>query len=240
MEASRRLAVIGDVHGELGLLRVVTEALAGERLDGILFVGDFASAEYEQHAAFQGHDADRLLQVVDATLAEVRGLGVPVGWVAGNHDIPEIDGPECCDRRLLEIGGVRIFGIGGAGPARFGFPYEWDEDEIERIEVPDCDVLLCHAPPFGTTLDLTHPGRSSAGSRAIRAIAEPFAGVLVCGHIHEAFGVEQVGECLCLNAGALGRPYGAPQVGFVELGSDGSRRVEHRGLASGVRADLVV
>ena len=32
--------------------------------------------------------------------------------------------------------------------------------------------------------------------------------------------MERIGDCLCLNAGGLGRPWGAPQVGFLRRTDD--------------------
>ena len=82
------------------------------------------------------------------------------------------------------------------------------------------------------------PSGRSAGSLAIRRIAERFEGVLVCGHIHEASGVEAIGHCLCLNAGALGPPFAGAQVGIVRIGPGSARAVEHRNLHSGERRTL--
>ena len=47
-------------------------------------------------------------------------------------------------------------------------------------------------------------------------IADGGPKVMVCGHIHESAGVVQIGECLCMNVGALGAPFPRVQVGFVE------------------------
>ena len=40
-------------------------------------------------------------------------------------------------------------------------------------------------------------------------------GVAVFGHIHEAYGVGQIANCLCLNAGGLGPPMAHPRAGWV-------------------------
>jgi Icc-related predicted phosphoesterase len=120
----------------------------------------------------------------------------------------------------VELGGLRLTGIGGAGPARFGFCYEWSEEDIDNRIVFAADLLLCHCPPNGL-LDRTKSGEQ-VGSLALRRIARAHQGVYVCGHIHEAGGVGRLGDCLLLNAGGLGAPFGAAQVGFVH-GRDGVR-----------------
>ena len=132
-----------------------------------------------------------------------------------------------------QIADLTVAGIGGAGPARFGFPYEWGEDEIRARSVPDCDVLLTHCPPALSALGRTASG-SDAGSLAIRERAIRHHGVLVCGHIHEAAGVERIGDCLCLNVGGLGRPHGKTGVGLVE----GIDRVQYIDLENGISSVL--
>lgn len=210
------LAVIGDLHGELYHLKKVLDHLARERPAGILLVGDFGSPQYEVARWEKRGDPRRILEhEVERILALVAELEIPVAWVPGNHDEPGLDFPGKCDRRLVEVGGLRVYGLGGAGPGRFGFPYEWDEAEVRALDIPVCDVILSHAPPARTRLDKLFHADQHVGSEAVREIAEGHGGALVCGHIHEAGGVEQIGECLCLNVGSLGDPYGMIQVGLV-------------------------
>lgn len=210
------LAVIGDVHAHFRRLDVVLERLARERLDGVLLVGDLGSHDLA-HAARRTPQRDaRYLASLDRLFEKVGMLGVPCAWVPGNHDLPTLPRAGNVDGSVIEIAGVRVAGIGGAGPQSFGFSYEWTEDEIRARVVPPCDVLISHTPPFATKLDRLLDGEP-VGSRAIREIASKHDGVLVCGHIHEASGFEQLGACLCFNVGALGEPFGAAQVGFVRI-----------------------
>lgn len=229
------LAVIGDIHGELYHLKKVIDHLAATPIAGVLLVGDFGSSQYELSRWKKDSSRQILLKEVERILELVEKLGVPVAWVPGNHDVRELDLPGNCDRRLSEVAGVRVYGIGGAGPGRFGFPYEWDEDEIRALEVPECDVILSHAPPARTPLDrLFHAGRH-VGSEAVREIAEGHGGAMVSGHIHEAHGTLSLDRCLCMNVGSLGDPYGLIQVGYVRY--DRRRRlcteVVHENLLTG-------
>ena len=226
------LAVIGDPHGAWDSLARVVAHLRGQRIDGVLIVGDFFS-RLVMGRSLNEDDQRQLDRDLDRTLRAVGVLGVPCAWVPGNHDPPTVQGPGNVDGRSGAIAGLRIAGIGGAGPNHFGFPYEWDEVDIRARSLPPCDIILSHTPPVDTPLDETAWGGHHAGSVAIRELARAHDGVLVCGHIHEAADSVQIDRCLCLNAGALGEPFGKAQVGYVRCSGDSSWRVEHQDLETG-------
>ena len=83
------------------------------------------------------------------------------------------------------------------------------------------DILISHTPPARTNLDRTARGEH-VGSEAVRRwIATARPALLVCGHIHESWGVERVEGVLCLNAGALGEPYGEEIFWLVRWSTEG-------------------
>ncbi len=209
------LAVIGDIHGELEMLDRVLDVVKAREVDGILLVGDLGVNSLWGESRSNLAAMARYHASVDAIFARVSALGKPYLWVAGNHDLPELGGMGNTDRRVSEIAGFRVFGIGGGGPQHFGFPYEWDEQDIEALAIPEVDILLCHAPPIRTELDRLYHTGEHVGSEAIRTHASKHRGFLVCGHIHEARGADLVEDCLCLNTGALGAPYAMCLVGFL-------------------------
>lgn len=238
----RRLAIIGDVHDNRARLAATLALLAGREYDVVLLAGDVGLdppwREPARHAERAAHDAS-IAGVIDAV---ARQLAAPVVWVPGNHDLPDavsIAEAENADGRRVEAGGLALVGLGGAGPDRFGFPYEWDEcDAAARLaglgdERPD--VFLCHTPPRGCRLDRTASGEH-VGSAAVRqALAQLRPGFFVCGHIHEAFGLELVEGVPCLNAGSLGEPYGRV-LGWEVGWADGRPRVVRSWTVSGGRA----
>lgn len=221
-----KLAVIGDIHlrpddPEHPLGRVL-EHIAAEGVAGVLLVGDLASGPLRRSTQHNPTVLAGYRARVQAALGRVSALGVPVLWVPGNHDLPDIGRgaeaetlPGNVDGAVVELAGLRIAGIGGAGPDRFGFCYEWDEDSVRRRVVPDCDVLLCHAPPRDTPLDRTRYGEH-VGSQALRERALAHTGVMVCGHIHESPGVIRLGDCTVVNAGGLGEPFGKARVAYLD------------------------
>ena len=166
---------------------------------------------------------------VRTVLEAVGRLAVPMGYVPGNHDLRSLRYPGNLDGTCAQIAGLSVVGIGGTNPPRRGFPYEWEDDEIRALQLPEADILLSHCPPANTPLDFARGAARHVGSLAIRERALAHRGVLVCGHIHESYGVAQLGDCLMMNAGGLGRPFGRAQVGFV-FGLDA---VRHEDLETG-------
>jgi Icc-related predicted phosphoesterase len=225
-----QFAIIGDVHDHQERLASVLERIAPAPSDLALLVGDVGRdppwPEPLRRTKREDHD-----ESVRRVLAQVRErLGCPVAFVPGNHDLQdaatEIDGINC-DGRVDDVAGLRVAGFGGAGPGRFGFPYEWDEPEAdERLRrlldgVERLDILISHTPPARTGLDRTARGEHVGSESVRRWITTARPRLLVCGHIHEGWGVEHVEGVPCLNAGALGEPFGQEIVWQVRWSPEG-------------------
>ena len=210
-----RLAIIGDVHGALDKLELILPQVYNAQPDAILMVGDL------------GSERD-LMGTAMAVLDRVSELDKPTLFVPGNHDLPSLPDRALArnvDHRVLEVAGLRVWGIGGSGPNQFGFPYEWSEDMLRHRPRERADILLAHCPPKDSTLDPTTQGKP-AGSQAMRELlAEHRVEVMVCGHIHEAPNCERIEGVVCHNAGALGSPFGAPQFAVLDWGPE---RIELR------------
>jgi Icc-related predicted phosphoesterase len=242
------IVLIGDVHGEQRRLGRVLRHVAETRPALAVLVGD-VGIDPPRFEPARTRDRSRHDASMRAVVTQLRSaLGCPVVFVPGNHDMPDpvddLDGVNC-DRTRVEVARLQVAGFGGAGPSRFGFPYEWSEETADAAlgelleDGPRLDLLVSHTPPSDTALDRIHSGRH-VGSRAVRRWAVAHRPrLLVCGHIHEAWGVERVDGVTCLNAGALGEPFAEEliwKVAWSEAGpisirsyrSTGGRRVETR------------
>jgi len=213
----RKLLIVGDVHGQEQRLQRSLTPIAAKRFDLALVVGDVGIdppwCEPERSARRETHDGS-VGKVLERIKAATAG---PVLFVPGNHDLPSppvLTAAENVDRRIIEVEGLQVAGFGGAGPTRFGFPYEWTEDVAEIAlatlftdRSTPVDVFLCHTPPAGTRLERTASGEAVGSAAVDRWLERVRPRLFVCGHIHESWGVERRHGVPCLNAGALGEPY---------------------------------
>ncbi len=94
-------------------------------------------------------------------------------------------------------------------PPWTGSMYELSEQEITQAlqaghntlhSVAHC-VVLSHCPPYDCQLDCVRSG-GHVGSRSVREFIEQTNPQLViCGHIHEARGIDRIGETTVVNCG---------------------------------------
>ena len=196
-----RIAAFGDLHGNVENMDPIYAR--SEKADLTIVVGDittFGSPEY----------AETLIREIQKHSNELLAL-------AGNCDCREIN------ERLDAMGvgihgkgrviqGIGFFGVSGSSRTPLHTPFELAESEIEKVlqrglkEVSNAlrKVLVSHAPPYGTRLDIIRSG-DHVGSRAIRSFIEQEQPELVlCGHIHESPGTDQLGRTKMVNLG-LGR-----------------------------------
>jgi uncharacterized protein len=151
-----------------------------------------------------------------AVVAPILAAGARLLAVPGNMDRPDVLGwletrGLSLHGRGVTIGDVGFLGLGGSNPTPFGTPFEvGDPDARSLLESAwhgvagaRVRVLVSHAPPHDTPLDLTRM-KSHAGSRAVRAFLEEHdVALCLCGHIHEARGEAKVGSARCVNLGAF-------------------------------------
>lgn len=164
---------------------------------------------------------------------------VPAGktiGIAGNHDFVFEQMPEIIDHSKInwtylqdescEYKGYRIHGTPWQPwfyDWAFNAPYtDLAEDFLgEKFALikPKTDIILSHSPPFDAC-DWTKRG-GKVGSKALRErieIVQPK--LVVCGHIHEAYGKDHIGKSLVFNASYInaGRnPTHEPKVLDLEL-----------------------
>lgn len=201
-----RIVATSDWHG----------SLPGNIPDGdvLVIAGDTLTLDHRIEAQREQFQT-RLVPFLEALPHE------RVVLVAGNHDFLFDDSQPWHDAlpakvtylrdEAVEIAGLRFW---GAPWSRFleGWVFMEHEEQLASrwaVIPAGTDVLVVHGPPFGS-LDTTTPrfGSVNVGSPSLREWIErhqPRA--VVCGHIHECFGVDRIGATAVYNVSYLDESY---------------------------------
>jgi len=154
------------------------------------------------------------LQEARSLLSLLAGLRLPVYFVPGNCDPPslammEVEGARCIHGSYESYDELTFFGLGGGPISPFNTPFEMTEEEMadflaskaKRSVASRMFILVSHTPPKDTKLDKMFSG-ANVGSECVRKfIEERKPSAVFCGHIHEARGVDKIGETILMNPG---------------------------------------
>lgn len=124
-------------------------------------------------------------------------------WIAGNHDfvlekmdtdtIRDMMGGTYLLDETVEVEGLRIHGTPWTpNLPDWAFPAEGKKAIEKFAKIPECDILLSHGPPrgFGDIVPDYHMGYAHCGSELLQGrIRELEIPIVVCGHIHEGYGL---------------------------------------------------
>jgi Icc-related predicted phosphoesterase len=182
--------LIADLHGQFG------------KIDSFL--------ELNPEAVFIAGDITNM-GPVDAVDDVLSRIDVPCFAVPGNCDPREIlETLEHSDAvsmhgSAINLGKMTLVGVGGSNPTPFNTPFELTDKQIDdvltsamkKMEKSVHNVLLCHAPPYGT---LDKPAGEHVGSQSIRKHMKEFD-LVCCAHIHEARGIMEVEGVKIVNPG---------------------------------------
>ncbi len=195
-----KIIAFGDIHEQTNNLDLISDEIASTDL--IVVTGDLTQ--------FGGvKEASNILDTIKALNSNLLAQ-------AGNLDAPEVEihlkglgiSLHGIGHRIDNIG---LFGCGGCSPSPFNTPNEFSEDEIakilkqgyEEIKEASLKVIVPHAPPFNTQVDVTSSGLH-VGSKAVRTFIEEFQPDLcLCGHIHESAGEDHIGKTTIINPGTF-------------------------------------
>ncbi|MCX6691954.1 MAG: metallophosphoesterase [Methanoregula sp.] len=182
--------LIADLHGEFGKIDSFLE-LAPE---AVFIAGDITN-----------------MGPVDAVDDVLSRIDVPCFAVPGNCDPREIidtlehSDTVCLHGAKINLGTMTIVGVGGSNPTPFNTPFEMTDKQIDDLlkkamgtmQKTVHNVLLCHAPPYGS---LDKPAGVHVGSKSIQRHMAAFD-LVCCAHIHEQRGVVDIGGTKVINPG---------------------------------------
>lgn len=209
-----RVAIISDIHGNIGALETVLEDLEGQSVDAVYCLGDLVG-----YAAFPNEVIDR-----------IRHESIPT--IMGNYDDGVgFDRDECgCAYRDPEeqrLGDMSLQWTKRAvTPERKEFLRALPA-EI-RFAADGRRFRLVHGSPRRIN-EYLFEDRPLSSFQRLAATSD--ADVLIYGHTHKPY-TKRVGGVLFVNAGSVGKPKdGDPRACYVVMDTTGDVSVEFRRLS---------
>jgi len=195
-----RALVVSDFHGSGDAVRRAALKADRIRADVVVVCGDITDFGSLQKAR-------KLLQ----PLIELRS---PVFFVPGNCDPPalaefDLENVRCIHGSCRAYDDLVFAGVGGCPISPFSTPFEMTEDEImgvlersfNQCELKPLQILVSHTPPKDTRLDMAFSGGHVGSLSVRRYIENKKISFVFCGHIHEAKGIDRIGETVIVNPG---------------------------------------
>ncbi|UCG95196.1 MAG: metallophosphoesterase [archaeon] len=211
-----RILVIADAHGKFEAINKIMEEVENEEYDVIIAQGDFTDM-FDKKREF------RILTIADVVLQKLMVPNRRLFCVPGNHDPYEIidlleDYGINLHNKKTKMGELTFVGWGGASTP-FNTNFEPTEEETKEAVtgllkgIRGKWILVSHAPPKGTTLDILKT-KTHVGSAAIRRLIEKNKPTLaLTAHIHENKGSDKLGETTIFYPGPAYEGF----YGFVDI-----------------------
>lgn len=193
-----KILALSDIHGDRDFIRKMAEKGAREKVDLVLIAGDFV-----------GFDGS-----VDGLIGPFKEKGLEVGILPGNHEglaetgfLVEKYGIKNLHGYILKKGNIGIF---GCGYGDIGIHQLTDKEFFETLKKGNDSlkgikkkIMVTHVQPKGSLVGLgMFPGKE--GVR--KAVEEFQPDIHICGHVHEAEGIEEViGKTRVINVGKKGK-----------------------------------
>lgn len=195
-----RVLAVSDFHGSLEASRQVSFKARTVDIDVIVISGDITHFGSVQNAK--------------TVFSPILKLKMPVFFVPGNCDPPSLakinlEGAFCIHGSCETYDNVMFAGVGGGPISPFGTPFEMTEHEIMKVlnqSFKHCQsktwmILVSHTPPKDTKLDVAFSGEHVGSSSLRKYIEGKRPSIAFCGHIHEARGIDHIGNTVIVNPG---------------------------------------
>ena len=199
MSKKLKILATGDFHSDISLAQRLAKKAVEEDVDLIILNGDIVEEEK-----------------TEGIVGPFAATRKKVFLVPGNHEsaatidfLAEMYGSINLHGYSARQGDVGLFGCGGAN---IGLTPVSDEEIFallkrgyEKIKDLPKKIMVTHIHPSGTTMEkFSHFVQGSKGLR--RAIETFKPDIVICGHVHEAEGIEEmVGKSLVINVGKKGK-----------------------------------
>lgn len=195
-----KILAASDIHGDINLARRLAERAEKENVDMVFLCGDITLHESS----------------TDGIIGPFKEKGLKVGIIPGNHESTATSNFLIERYKLVNLHGYSYYmdkvGMFGCGSANVGL-FQLSEEEIfnflekghSYIEDKQKKIMITHVHPSGSLIEKFtkfFPG-STAVRKAIEKFQPDFA---LCGHVHEAEGIEEkIGRTKLINVGRQGK-----------------------------------
>lgn len=194
-----KIFAVSDIHG--AIKPIENAATQIRAADAVVIAGDITHTKTRAEAA----DVVACMEQYARRILAVHG-----NWDRVEvKDFLEEKGYSLHGRGLV-FDGIGFFGVGGSSPTPLWTATEYKEEDIalilqagyETVRMASKVVLVSHAPPRRVR-DRSFIGLQG-GSRSVRTFLEKNpVSLCLCGHIHEAHGIEYFQNTLVVNSGSF-------------------------------------
>jgi Icc-related predicted phosphoesterase len=195
-----KLFAISDIHGATKPIEKAATLI--READWVVISGDITRAKTRAEAA----DVIACLEQYSTRILAVHG-----NWDRLEiKDFLEEKGYSLHGKGRM-IDGIGFFGLGGSSPTPIHTATEYTEEEIaltlqtgyEQVQESPQAVLISHVPPRGVR-DRSIVFGLRGGSHSVKEFLETNpVSLCLCGHIHEAAGIERFCNTLVANSGSF-------------------------------------
>ncbi len=195
-----KVLAFSDVHGDHSLIRKHVETAKKENVDLVIIAGDFSVLD----------------QPPQNLIGPFKAIGKKVLIVHGNHEsettlefLSESYKVRNLNKYSVEYDGVGFFGSGGASIGPFMTSekviFERLKNGHKYISKAKKKIMVAHSHPSGSLME--NFSNIVPGSESVRKAIDQFhPDVVVCGHVHEAQGIEEmIGNTRVINVSKLGK-----------------------------------
>lgn len=203
MNKSLKLLAFSDLHGDKALLEQLATQAQKENVDVVIIGGDFSPR-------------DSLDTAPPYLISSFTKNGKKVFVIHGNHEtestikfLEELYGLKTIHGDYATFGDIGIFGAGGANVGPFPSTEEQLFDALkqgfEKVKNARKKVMVTHVHPAGSTIEKFT--NMFPGSIAVRKAIDEFKpDIVICGHVHEAQGIEEtIGKTKVVNVAKIGK-----------------------------------
>lgn len=199
MTKKLRILAAGDFHSDVRIAQRLADQAEKEKVDLVILNGDIV-------------EEDKTQGIVGPFVEKKKRVFL----VPGNHEtiattdfLAELYGITNLHGYYVKYKDVGLFGCGGAdiGLTQLtdGEIFETLKRGFDKVKDMPKKIMVTHIHPAGSLMEKFSHWVS--GSKGLRRAIETFKpDVLICGHVHEAEGIEEkIGNTLVLNVGKKGK-----------------------------------